>query len=184
MIPDILSSPLAIWTILFAKRQSLTCIEFRKLVAASILLIIQNYYTAITRAQFGVKLWTEDQDRLAQKLAQRSGEKTSSLEGLGRLDRDKHLAISERHEEDLRQRREEQQQDREALRNAALERQLDRRDRSNGGLADRLAGGARSIAELLDGFLQSVLDRGVAADPHAGQHPGGHRTPPLPPSVA
>src|SRR3546814_16809399 len=35
MIPDILSSPLAIWTIRLARRQSLTWIEFRKLVAAS-----------------------------------------------------------------------------------------------------------------------------------------------------
>ena len=47
----------------------------------------QNYYTAITRARFGAKLWTEDRERLAQKLSARSGEKTSALEGLGRLDR-------------------------------------------------------------------------------------------------
>src|SRR5690606_35964155 len=35
----------------------------------------QNYYTAITRAAYGVKLWTENQERLAAKLASRSGEK-------------------------------------------------------------------------------------------------------------
>jgi len=124
----------------------------------------QNYYTAITRAQYGVKLWTEDTKRLAQRLAERSGEKTSSLEGLGRLDRDKHSAFSERHQEDLQQRRDEQQQGRQERRDAALERQLDRRDRSDRGLSQRLAGGARSIAEVLDRFLQSVLDRGTAAD--------------------
>jgi hypothetical protein len=50
----------------------------------------QNYYTAITRAAYGVKLWTESQQRLAEKLASRSGEKTSSLEGLGRIKADSH----------------------------------------------------------------------------------------------
>src|SRR3546814_7656581 len=50
----------------------------------------QNYYTAITRARYGVKLWTEDLERLVQKLERYSGEKTSSLEGLGRLWRDSH----------------------------------------------------------------------------------------------
>jgi ATP-dependent exoDNAse (exonuclease V) alpha subunit len=48
----------------------------------------QNYYTAITRARFGAKLWTEDRERLVEKLKQRSGEKTSSLQGLGRIERD------------------------------------------------------------------------------------------------
>ncbi|WP_338405660.1 ATP-dependent DNA helicase [Sphingobium arseniciresistens] len=46
----------------------------------------QNFYTAITRARFGVKLWTEDAKQLAEKLSRRSGEKTSALEGLGRLE--------------------------------------------------------------------------------------------------
>src|SRR3546814_5765016 len=50
----------------------------------------QNYYNAITRARYGVKLWTEDLERLVQKLERYSGEKTSSLEGLGRLWRDSH----------------------------------------------------------------------------------------------
>src|SRR3546814_14397401 len=50
----------------------------------------QNYYTAITRARYGVKLWTEDLERLVQKLERYSGEKTSSLEGLGRLWRASH----------------------------------------------------------------------------------------------
>lgn len=51
----------------------------------------QNYYTAITRARFGVKLWTEDADRLADTLATNSGEKTSALEGLGRI---KHASLN------------------------------------------------------------------------------------------
>src|SRR3546814_4968937 len=50
----------------------------------------QNYYTAITRARYGVKLWTVDLERLVQKLERYSGEKTSSLEGLGWLWRDSH----------------------------------------------------------------------------------------------
>ncbi len=125
----------------------------------------QNYYTAITRAQYGVKLWTEDAKQLAQRLAQRSGEKTSALEGLGRLDRDKNSAFAERHPDRLREGRDEQERVRQERRDAALERQLDRRDRSNSGLGERLAGGARSIAEVLDRFLQSVLDRGAPADP-------------------
>src|SRR3546814_20404435 len=53
----------------------------------------QNYYTAITRARYGVKLWTEDLERLVQKLERYSGEKTSSHEGLGRLGRDSHRQI-------------------------------------------------------------------------------------------
>ncbi|BAI96636.1 conjugative relaxase [Sphingobium sp. TA15] len=140
----------------------------------------QNYYTAITRAQYGVKLWTEDVKRLAQRLAQRSGEKTSSLEGLGRLDRDKHSQFSERHPDHLRQTREEQEKARQERRDSQLERQLDRRGQSNGSLADRLAGGARSIAEVLDRFLQSVLDRGGATDPHDAREAREDRASPAP----
>uniref|UniRef100_UPI0035C994D5 hypothetical protein n=1 Tax=uncultured Sphingomonas sp. TaxID=158754 RepID=UPI0035C994D5 len=65
----------------------------------------QNYYTAITRARFGVKLWTEDEKRLVDRLTRRSGEKTSSLEGLGRLDPDSRLARERRHGDRLEQRR-------------------------------------------------------------------------------
>ncbi|MBA4090090.1 MAG: DNA relaxase [Sphingobium sp.] len=46
----------------------------------------QNFYTAITRAQYGVKLWTEDAKQLSEKLSRNSGEKTSALEGLGRIE--------------------------------------------------------------------------------------------------
>jgi conjugative relaxase-like TrwC/TraI family protein len=140
----------------------------------------QNYYTAITRAQYGVKLWTEDVKRLAQRLAQRSGEKTSSLEGLGRLDRDKHSQFSERHPDHVRQTREEQEKARQDRRDAMLERQLARRGPSHSSLADRLAGGAKSIAEVLDRFLQSVLDRGGAADPHDAREAHDDRASPAP----
>ena len=73
----------------------------------------QNYYTAITRARFGVKLWTEDRDRLVDKLERHSGEKTSALEGLGRLERDSHKAREERHGERWDRLREQQRSDRD-----------------------------------------------------------------------
>ncbi|WP_369818133.1 AAA family ATPase [Novosphingobium sp. ST904] len=41
----------------------------------------KNYYTAITRARFGVKLWTQDRDKLAEFLTVRSGEKTPPWRG-------------------------------------------------------------------------------------------------------
>ena len=129
----------------------------------------QNYYTAITRAQFGVKLWTEDAKKLAQKLAERSGEKTSSLEGLGRLDRDRNSAFAERHPDRIGQGRDEQERDRQQRRDSELERRLDRREQSTRGLGQQLGGGARSIAEVLDRFLQSVLDRGAPADARDNQ---------------
>lgn len=117
----------------------------------------QNYYTAITRARFGVKLWTEDPERLIDKLVQRSGEKTSSLEGLGRLDRDHNRALSARHEERIAHLRDEQERQRQARRDQQLERQLNRRSRSKGGLAEKLAERARSGVESLDRHLQSFL---------------------------
>lgn len=123
----------------------------------------QNYYTAITRAQFGVKLWTEDPDRLAHRLTQRSGEKTSALEGLGRLDQDTHRAFAARHASQIKRGRDEQEKHRQDRRDLDLERQLDWRERSKGGLSGRLTEGAQSIAMVLDRFLQSVLDRAEPA---------------------
>jgi hypothetical protein len=57
----------------------------------------KNYYTAITRARFGVKLWTESADRLIEKLERNSGTKTSALEGLGRLAKDSVKGRAVRH---------------------------------------------------------------------------------------
>ncbi|MDO6415341.1 MobF family relaxase [Sphingomonas sp. BIUV-7] len=116
----------------------------------------QNYYTAITRARFGVKLWTEDPHRLIDKLIRFSGEKTSSLEALGRLDRDRASRFGLRHAEALDRLRQEQVRARVEHRDVQLERRLDqkgvRRD-----LPTRIATGARSIAEMLDDLLVRIL---------------------------
>lgn len=119
----------------------------------------QNYYTAITRARFGVKLWTEDARLLAEKLERNSGEKTSSLEGLGRLDRDGQRAITNRHPDQLLEGKAEQERWREERRERALTPQLGRRPAPPNSVAEQLAEGAREIAVRLDRFLQAVLDR-------------------------
>lgn len=124
----------------------------------------QNYYTAITRARFGVKLWTEDEKRLVEKLEQRSGEKTSALEGLGRLGKDAARTYAERHADRLSRARDEQQRVRQERRDTALERQIDH-TRPTQGMGERLAEGARGIADILDRILQSALDRRVEPDP-------------------
>jgi conjugative relaxase-like TrwC/TraI family protein len=119
----------------------------------------QNYYTAITRARFGVKLWTEDEKRLIQRLEQRSGEKTSSLEGLDRLSKTSAKAFEDRHPDRIREQRGEQDRTRQDRRDRDLEQQRGRQERMPNGLGEHLAEGARSVAEVLDRFLQSVLDR-------------------------
>lgn len=121
----------------------------------------QNYYTAITRARYGVKLWTENVKRLAERLARHSGEKTASLEGLGRLDRDTHKALAERHQDHLRRLRTEQQRLRQERRDRSMEWQLRSRDRPPEGLGEQIADRARSVADMLDRFLRSVVDRGA-----------------------
>ena len=128
----------------------------------------QNYYTAITRARLGVKLWTEDEKRLVEKLEQRSGEKTSALEGLGRLHKDSMRAFADRHADRLARARDEQLRNRQERRDRALERQLDRNPSSQG-LGERLAEGARGIGEILDRVLQSVLDRRAGPDLEDGR---------------
>jgi conjugative relaxase-like TrwC/TraI family protein len=128
----------------------------------------QNYYTAITRARFGVKLWTEDGTRLAEKLVARTGEKTSALEGLGRLDQDGRRGFAERHGDRLARAREEQEQERRQRHDRALSRHLDRRPHGIGG---HLADGARSVAEAVERFLRDVLDRGRQAA--TGRDAGG-----------
>lgn len=122
----------------------------------------QNYYTAITRARFGVKLWTEDEKRLAEKLETHSGEKTSALEGLGRLDRDSRDGLAARHADHIERARADQERERADRRDAMLGRQLDRREDGLRGLPDRLAENARGIAEILDRFLQTIVDRAPA----------------------
>lgn len=118
----------------------------------------QNYYTAITRARLGVKLWTEDEKRLVEKLESRSGEKTSALEGLGRLAKDSARAYVDHHADRLARERDEQRNLRQERRDRAIKRQLDRNRPANG-LGERLAESSRRIGDFLDRILQSALDR-------------------------
>ncbi|MAM37369.1 MAG: DNA relaxase [Erythrobacter sp.] len=115
----------------------------------------QNFYTAITRARFGVKLWTEDKQKLIDKLMVRSGEKTSSLEGLGRLEQDHSKALSARHEDRIVRLRDEEIRQRQARKDGQLERQLNRRARGTGGLSERFAEKARLGVERLERHLRS-----------------------------
>lgn len=129
----------------------------------------QNYYTAITRAKFGVKLWTEDPGKLVERLEQRSGEKTSALEGLGRLEGDHRDRIAARRGGHLQYLKGEQEQVRRSRGDQLLERQLRGRTLRETGLVDRLACSARQAFETLDRHLQSLLkarqeDRSQAID--------------------
>ncbi|PJG47192.1 DNA relaxase [Sphingobium sp. LB126] len=144
----------------------------------------QNYYTTITRAEFGVRLWTNDRNGLIEKLEQRSGEKTSSLEGLGRIGADRVSSFAARAGDRLDELREEQERERTAARDKALGRQLDRRerDRAPRGPAEHLAENARSIAEILDRFLSGILDR--ARSDGDQQQPGQSRAAPTPEHVS
>ena len=118
----------------------------------------QNYYTAITRARYGVKLWTEDRDRLVQKLEKHSGEKTSSLEGLGRLWRDSHHIRGARLAESLDRARELMLSTRadRAERRAEREREWNEVLRPPS-LAEMLAGRARDGMSKLDSYLNGIL---------------------------
>lgn len=129
------------------------------MVAASILLI-QNYYTVITRARYGVKLWTEDAKRLAEKLILKSGEKTSSLGELGRLDRSGIKGRTGQHGERLERLREQQLGDREARKMRLAASRANRTNAEPAGLAGLVAGRAQSAARSLGRWLMSLLGRG------------------------
>lgn len=132
----------------------------------------QNYYTAITRARFGVKLWTEDAARLADKLDRHSGEKTSALEGLGRLDRDSRPNREARQSERIRQ----QRADDQALRrDRALSRQVRAMSQAPVGRGAALADRAANMGTVIHHWLQNVLDRG-----HADRSPPGRADGPAP----
>lgn len=126
----------------------------------------QNYYTAITRARFGVKLWTEDDKRLVDKLARRSGEKTSALEGLGRLDRDSIRARAGRHGERWDRARSEQRDQRDE-RKARMAERRERESRVDHGILGRvakhIAGNAQRIGESFDRYFEQVIARGRVA---------------------
>ena len=108
----------------------------------------QNYYTAITRARYGVKLWTEDPEGLAARLTARSGEKTSALEGLGRLDDAGKDAKPSSPIDTLRK---------QMLADRSLRSERQQQDRTSNGLADRLASRAQSAAQVLETWLANFL---------------------------
>ena len=127
----------------------------------------QNYYTAITRARFGVKLWTEDEKRLVDKLERRSGEKTSALEGLGRLDRASIRSRGERLREPLEGLREQQRSDRAERKARMAER--GRPKRPPDGIAAYLAGRAHSLVIATDRWIASLVDPSSRSDHETAQ---------------
>jgi ATP-dependent exoDNAse (exonuclease V) alpha subunit len=128
----------------------------------------QNYYTAITRARYGVKLWTEDRGRLVEKLERKSGEKTSALEGLGRLARDSHEMRQKRHGERWEQLRA-QDSDQRHLRSARMRAEGERRDRAlENGLPGNLASRAQSAIQAVDVWLRTILARNSASPEQRG----------------
>ena len=138
----------------------------------------QNYYTAITRARFGVKLWTEDPERLARKLEANSGEKTSALEALGRLTRDSHRMRSLRHPSAI-------ERERAAMLQTRAERAQLRADRDRMwaeifrpvSIAERLAGGAHRAAGQLHDYLRGLLSAGKQAAPEPVPEQQRHQEP-------
>lgn len=138
----------------------------------------QNYYTAITRARFGVKLWTEDPERLIRKLEANSGEKTSALEGLGRLTRDSHRMRSLRHPEAINRAR-------AAMAQSRAERAQRRTERERGweeiirpaSLVERLAGRAHRAAGQLDDYLRGLMRAGKEAAIEPAHEPPRHQEP-------
>jgi conjugative relaxase-like TrwC/TraI family protein len=136
----------------------------------------QNYYTAITRARFGVKLWTEDAKCLADKLEQNSGEKTSSLEGLGRLDRDNVRGRTSRHGARLDALRQQQRLHRNERKERLAAEQARRGREEPRGIGYRLASRAHSAAKTLDHWLMSLIER---EQPHSARtEPAGVRSEP------
>jgi len=138
----------------------------------------QNYYTAITRARYGVKLWTEDSRRLVEKLERRSGEKTSSLEGLGRLDRDSHRGRLPRHGERWEQLRARQREDREARRERMVQEAQPPARGPLVSIAHGLAGRAQTVLQMLDHYLEQVLSRGQGAGVAQPDRDHNQATPP------
>ncbi|WP_263588826.1 MobF family relaxase [Sphingopyxis sp. GC21] len=157
----------------------------------------QNFYTAITRARYSVRLWTENLSALAEKLAKYSGEKSSSIEGLGRLAKDSHRFRGQRHKDRIDKSRQSNARDRE-VRREEQERKTRERDvlpaREPRGigefLANRVLQGAQSIERFLRGGLardaehrasDASRDDPVPSQPQSQPHPdhghsghGGH----------
>ncbi|OUC53032.1 MULTISPECIES: MobF family relaxase [Sphingomonadaceae] len=119
----------------------------------------QNFYTAITRASFGASLWTENREKLVEKLKQRTGEKTSSLQGLGRIERDSLKGRSARHAERWDKLRDEQSVEREERKDKPAARRESAESTPPTGLAERIAGRAQSAASFMDRWVVALFDR-------------------------
>jgi hypothetical protein len=137
--------------------------------AASPLVSGQTYYTAITRARFGAKLWTEDAQRLAERLGRHTGEKTSALEGLGRLDRSNVQLQLRQHGDRLDPMRDEQRVQRAARRSSLSKEQV--------GLLPWLAARAQDSAAKMDRWISGLLGEAKSASHNSRADRGAVRTP-------
>ncbi|MBA4090231.1 MAG: DNA relaxase [Sphingobium sp.] len=126
----------------------------------------QNFYTAITRAKFGASLWTENRQKLVEKLKQRTGEKTSSLQGLGRIDRDSVKGRSVRHAERWDKLRDEQRAKREERKDKPAAQRETAKSTQPNGLVERIADRALSAASFMDRWIVSLLERSSHRDDH------------------
>jgi conjugative relaxase-like TrwC/TraI family protein len=147
----------------------------------------QNFYTAITRARYSVKLWTESPKRLAEKLKSHSGEKTSSIEGLGRLGKDSHAVRGLRHRDRLDKARAAQVRDRD-LRRVEREKQTRERERQASreprNLGELIANRVHEGAIAIERFLRGTLDRQADHTPYNSERepaaPAPHHHQPQP----
>lgn len=134
----------------------------------------QNYYTAITRARFGVKLWTEDVKRLIDRLERRSGEKSSALEGLGRLAPDSRDMRAKLHAGRLATMK---SLDERQRRDRAILQSRNRSDARPTGLAGLFATNMQELSNPISDFLERLLGRAAQANTSGKQSP----TQPSPP---
>lgn len=113
----------------------------------------QNFYTAITRAEFSVTLWTEDRADLVEKLKHNSGQKTSSLEGLDLIRRSGTEARLER--EAVRIQKERDLYDVQRRELAIL--RADRKSDDRRGDRKGLAGAGLRATETLTALIERML---------------------------
>jgi ATP-dependent exoDNAse (exonuclease V) alpha subunit len=125
-----------------------------------------NFYTAITRARFGVKLWTEDERRLAEKLSTRTGAKTSSLEGLGKLTAERGSIQSLGRSQDMARQRSDLRQERQ---DRDLLRQMAPDGNERIAIPSYLAQQAQFFAQQLDRFVAKLLVGHIKVSQHDAQ---------------
>jgi hypothetical protein len=113
----------------------------------------QNFYTAITRAESSVTLWTENRADLVEKLKRNSGQKTSSLEGLGLIKRSGTEARLEREAARIQKERDLHDVQRREL--ARL--RSDRRSRDRGSDREGLSGAGLRATETLTALIERML---------------------------